>query len=85
MTKTLGLQIIVLDRGFVYIGNVTVEDDFVRIDKAKNARVWGTETLGKLALDGPSKESSKLDDAGVVIAPLRAVIHFIECNTEKWR
>jgi hypothetical protein len=82
--SSFGQQIVVLDRGFVYVGEVQVDGDFVTIKKAKNARVWGTETLGKLALEGPTRDS-KLDDAGTVIAPLRAVIHFIECNTEKWR
>jgi len=74
--------IVVLDRGFVYVGKTHVDGDFVEITNARCIRTWGTSKgLGELR-DGP-KESTKLDDAGAVIAPLRAVIHFIKC-TRDW-
>jgi hypothetical protein len=69
----MGPQIVVLDRGFIYHGNVT-------IDGAKNIRRWGTTAgLGQLAKDGPTGETV-LDAAGIVVAPMRAVIHFISCS-----
>ena len=72
-------QIVVMDRGFVYQGNVTREDDHVIIEKAKNIRRWGTtKGLGQLATAGP-QPNTVLDEAGTVVAPLRAVIHFIAC------
>ena len=74
--------IVVLDRGFVYVGKTRVDGDFVEITNARCIRTWGTSKgLGELR-DGP-KESTKLDDAGAVIAPMRAVIHFIKC-TRDW-
>lgn len=82
--KIDGLQIVVLDRGFVYVGEVTVENDSCMIKNAKNIRRWGTSRgLGQLALEGPQKDTI-LDHTGVVCAPMRAVIHFIECDTNAW-
>jgi len=70
-------QIVVLDRGFVYVGDTQVDDDTVVITNAKNIRYWGTTNgLGELR-NGPTSKT-KSDDAGTVRAPLRAVIHMIE-------
>jgi hypothetical protein len=79
--KTKGSQIVVLDRGFVYQGNVTTLGDEVTIENAKNIRRWGTtKGLGELAAKGP-QPNTVLDEAGTVTANSRAVIHFIKCNT----
>ena len=79
-----GTAIVVLDRGFVYVGKVTVEDQWCIIENAKNIRVWGTTNgLGEL-VNGPTK-STKLDSVGNVRAPMRAVISIIDANDEKWK
>ena len=79
-----GLAIVVLDRGFVYIGKVTIDGDWCVIESAKNIRVWGTTNgLGEL-VKGPTK-STKLDQVGSVRAPLRAVIHVIDVEADKWK
>ena len=78
-----GLAIVVLDRGFVYIGKVTVENDWCVVENAKNIRVWGTTNgLGEL-VKGPTK-STKLDQVGTLRAPMRAVIHIIDVEADKW-
>lgn len=83
--RALGLQIVVLDRGFVYVGDVVVDGDFCTIADARNVRRWGTTAgLGELAAKGPLKDTI-LDDAGRVIAPMRAVIHFIACVGPSWK
>jgi hypothetical protein len=75
----LGQNIVVLDRGFVYVGNVTEYPDRFRIEKARNIRVWGTKNgLGELR-DGPLPET-KLDAAETVVAFKRAVMHWIPCR-----
>lgn len=75
-SREMGQQIVVLDRGFVYVGKVSIDGDFVNITGAKNIRYWGTKNgLGELR-DGPLKET-KLDDIGEVIAPMKSVIHFV--------
>ena len=78
------LKIVVLERGFVYIGFVEIIGDFVHIQKAKNIRVWGTtKGLGEL-VNGPTK-STKLDDVGLVVAPMRAVISLIDADESAWK
>lgn len=74
-----GQHIVVLDRGFVYVGDVTIQGDFCIIENAKNIRYWGTKNgLGELT-KGPLEET-KLDKIGTVKAPMRAVIHFTPCS-----
>jgi hypothetical protein len=76
-------QIVVLDRGFVYVGDVSFVGDFVLIENAKNLRIWGTSKgLGELR-QGPLS-GTKLDDVGTVRAPLRALISLIDVDAAKW-
>ena len=76
-------QIVVLDRGFVYVGDVTLAGDFVLIENAKNLRLWGTtKGLGELR-NGPLS-GTQLDDVGTVRAPLRALISLIDVDAAKW-
>lgn len=79
-----GLSIVVLDRGFVYIGHVSTDVNWCRIRNAKNIRRWGTTRgLGQLALEGPTSDT-KLDDYGNVNAPMRAVISIIYVEEGRW-
>lgn len=79
------LQIVVLDRGFVYVGHVHPGNGHIRIENAQNVRRWGTTRgLGELAERGPLPET-KLDPAGTVIAPLHAVNHLIACKSDQWK
>jgi hypothetical protein len=74
-----GQHIVVMDRGFVYVGNVTIDDEWVRIANARNIRVWGTaKGLGELR-NGPTKDT-KLDACGEVLAPRKALISLIPCS-----
>ena len=75
----LGQHIVVLDRGFVYVGSVTEYPDKIRISNAKCIRRWGTtKGLGQL-VTGPTDETV-LDETGTVIAYRHAVIHLIPCQ-----
>lgn len=78
--RELGLQIVVLDRGYVYAGTANIEGDMVTITGAKNIRRWGTtKGLGEL-VNGPIAGKTVADDSGEIKAPLKSVIHFIKCN-----
>lgn len=78
------IKIVVLDRGFVYVGAVTIEDDFIIINRANNIRVWGTtKGLGEL-VSGPTS-NTKLDKIGTVRAPIRALISIIDTEAGKWK
>lgn len=77
-------QIAVLERGFVYVGDVAREGDFIVISNASNVRRWGTQNgLGQLASQGPQPQT-KLDPAGKVRAPMATLIHLIDCNAAVW-
>ena len=77
------VKIAIVDRGFVYVGRVAVEGDFVVIRNAKNIRVWGTTRgLGEL-VNGPLP-GTKLDAVGTVRVPSRALISLIDVVAGKW-
>ena len=81
--KAHGMQIVVLDRGYVYVGETTVTDDWVVIENARCIRYYGTtKGLGELR-DGPTP-TTKLDDTGTVRAPLRALISLIAVDAKAW-
>lgn len=79
-----GFAIVVADRGFVYVGDVTMDEQFAIVQNAKNIRRWGTERgLGELALEGPKSETV-LDAVGTVRIPTRAVISVIDTEAKIW-
>jgi hypothetical protein len=79
VTQPSGQHIVVLDRGFVYVGEIEISEEWIKISNAKNIRVWGTKKgLGELR-DGPTKDTT-LDDCGEVFAPRKALISLIPCN-----
>jgi hypothetical protein len=80
----LGLQIVVLDRGFVYVGEVTMGTSEVLIRNGSNVRRWGTTRgLGQLAAEGPTSDTV-LDPTPLVRAPKSALMHLIACEVSKW-
>ena len=80
-----GLKIVVLDKGFVYIGIVSTDDKWVVIEKAHNIRRWGTTNgLGQLALHGPTVDT-RLDTVGTVKAPFHALQHLIDVEVNAWK
>jgi hypothetical protein len=81
------LQIVVLDRGFVYVGRCEKDKndpDLYVIKNAKNIRQWGTSKgLGQLALEGPQKQTV-LDEVGTVRFHHKALISFIDTEEKLW-
>ena len=78
------LKIVVADRGWVFIGNVTTKDDGLHLSNAKVIRVWGTtKGLGEIAIGGPTKKTV-LDDAGSVMIPHAATIMVMDADASKW-
>lgn len=76
-------QIAVLQAGFVYVGNVVINNGWCTITNAKNIRRWGTtDGLGQL-VNGPLSETV-LDKVGCVRVPMHALIHLIDVDTQKW-
>ena len=78
-------QIVVADRGFVYVGLVTLDPDWVVVRDARNLRCWGTSRgLGQLALEGPTP-TTRLDAIGTVRIPRRALISLIDTEAALWQ
>jgi hypothetical protein len=79
-----GLQIAVLDRGWVFVGHASTGDGFLTLSDAKCIRRWGTtKGLGEIATGGPTK-TTVLDDAGTIRAPIANVVALIECDATRW-
>ena len=78
-----GWNIVVLERGFVYVGAVSTDDRWLYIENAANIRRWGT-TRGLGELVGGPRPDTKLDPAGAVQAPLTALIHLIQVEAGEW-
>lgn len=79
-------KIVVLDRGFVFIGdlNQPLGSGWITIEDAKCIRYWGTtKGLGQLALEGP-QSGTILDETGTVTAPISSVIALIDVVSDKW-
>ncbi len=80
-----GFAVVVLDRGFVYVGNVECDSEWCVITDARNIRKWGTtKGLGELVQNGPTPDTV-LDVVRTVRAPMRAVISVIESGEEQWK
>ena len=78
------IKIVIVDRGFVYVGNTKVDGDMLIVTNAKNIRIWGTtKGLGEL-VSGPTS-STKLDIVGTVRIPMRALISLIDVEQSKWK
>ena len=78
------LKIVILDRGHVLVGNVTVDGDWIETTKASVIRRWGTTRgLGEIAMNGPTSETI-LDPIGTVRSPVRALIGLVDCEAGKW-
>ena len=78
-----GFAIVIADRGWVYVGEIEIDDQFCNITNCKNIRRWGTTAgLGELAKNGPTSET-KLDDYGSVYVPV-SNCQIIESKKELW-
>ena len=78
------LKIVVLDRGFVVVGNVSFQEDYVVIDQCSCIRKWGTtQGLGEIAFNGPTSQT-KLDKQPRTTVHKLQVVQIIDCEASKW-
>lgn len=80
--QTIGHAIVVIQAGWVAIGEVTRHRDLgiTKITDAKIIRTWGTtKGLGQIALEGPTSETI-LDESGVIEVYDHAVIMTFKCT-----
>ena len=76
-----GYCIAVLDKGFVYVGDIKTDREYIYITNAKNIRKWtGGHGLSWYANNGFSKDIT-MDESGDVKAPFAEIKHMIECKS----
>lgn len=79
------LHIVILDRGFVLVGETEIAGDWVVTRNASVIRRWGTtKGLGEIAKGGPIADTL-LDPIGEVRSPLRALIGLVTCEPSAWK
>ncbi len=78
-------KIVILQRGWVYIGKFSQEGDMCTLTNAYNIRRWGTDKgLGQLAENG-KRENTKLDKTGKVTFHILTSVAIISCNQDVWK
>ena len=82
MEKTI--RIVILQRGWIYIGEYFEDGVECRLENAKNIRRWGTTNgLGELALKGVQPET-KLDEVGTVRFHKLVVVGMLDADNKVW-
>lgn len=77
-------RIVVLDRGFIVVGNVGQEGAYIVIEDCACIRRWGTTRgLGQLASEGPGPET-KLDPQPRTRVHELQVVQQIDCEETAW-
>lgn len=83
-TTNFGIQLAVVDNGFVYVGEVFFDGDYYVISCCKNVRNSGTtKGFGQLAFEGPQAQTC-LDPCPPVTVPAARLCHLIQCNADVW-
>lgn len=78
------LHIVILQRGRVVVGNLTIDGDYGTLINAACVRRWGTTAgLGQLASQGPQKDT-KLDPQPATKFHVLTSVEIIACNAEAW-
>lgn len=79
------VKIVVLQRGWIYIGRFSRKDNDCQLMNAYCIRTWGT-TKGLQELVNGATYSTKLDKCeGIVEFDWLTVVHTITVNEEKWK
>lgn len=74
-------QIVIAQRGWVFIGNVEKKESNFVIKDASVVRVWGTtKGLGEIAKSGPIKDKTILDSCPDVTIHELSIIARIDCE-----
>lgn len=84
VTDTRDVRIVILQRGWIYVGVFSKKGAQCFLDNGFNLRVWGTtKGLGEL-IDGPLKDT-KLDTVPQVEFHELTVVATIKVNAAKWK
>ncbi len=83
--KVAPVRIVVLQRGWVFVGRYHQDGEDCRLEQAKCIRRWGTtQGLGELATKGPVAGKTTLDPAPTVRFHALTVVATIDCPEAVW-
>lgn len=78
------LSIVILQRGRVIVGRLTLDGDYGTLTDAQCVRRWGTTAgLGQLATEGPQL-NTQLDPQPTTRFHVLTTVEIIACNEEAW-
>jgi hypothetical protein len=78
------IKIVILQRGWVFVGRFVKKGEDCQLTNAFNIRRWGTSAgLGELAAKGPQSET-KLDKVGTVSFHELTTVAMIDCDQDVW-
>ena len=78
------IRIVVLQRGWVYIGRFSREGNLCQLTNASCIRVWGT-TKGLAELVNGKTDKTILDKCGGIVEfDWLTIVHTIQVNPAKW-
>ena len=82
--ESWGKQIVILQRGWVIIADITKDGDYFTAENGYVIRRWGTNNgLGQLAIEGEQADT-KLEPTPKMRFHELTVINFIKCDESKW-
>lgn len=87
--KSYGIKIVILQRGWVAVGRLSYRKVNGILEgiltKAKIIRLWGTtKGIGELAINGPIKDKTILDECGTLRFNVGCEVGMLDCENEKW-
>ena len=78
------VKIVILQRGFVFVGRFSQDGSGCKLSQASCIRVWGTTRgLGEIATGGPTNKTV-LDPCPDVRFHELTIVASIDCVEEKW-
>lgn len=78
-------KIVVLQRGWIVVGDFELNGNYVTLTNAKCIRKWGTSKgLGELAKNGPTSETT-LDEQPDTRFHIMTTIEIIDCVDSNWK
>ena len=80
----MSIKIVVVDRGWVFVGKVFKDDESLLLKNAYIIRRWGTtKGLGQLCIEGKLSDTI-LDKCIDIEIPIKSVIVIFDCDETKW-
>lgn len=79
-----GWHILVIDNGFVFVGDVLTQNGMLLVQHAKQLRKWGTTAgLGEIT-GGPTKQTAA-DPVGVLLIPYARLVFALPASEKGWK